>query len=211
MEGMVMAEETDKSNARQVVTGQDTATVAETTTETQPGGGEPTNDEKVGYANPPKKSRFRKGKSGNPRGRPKKFVPPIRTNDRDIIRRLDTETVDVQGVKVSKRELELRILHAKSLKGDLRAMKMLDEKRVALKLDQPIQRSGVLVVPQAPSNEEWKRRAALNQAKYREANYSPMLEIEAAARTKEPAVPVPLITAPAAAPDHEKAPRDEKE
>lgn len=181
-----MAEEIDGTDAREQVASRDMAATADAELAAQPVAGEAADSEKVGYANPPKKSRFRKGKSGNPRGRPKKFVPPIRTNDRDIIRRLDAETVEAQGVKVSKRELELRILQAKALKGDLRAMKMLDDKRTALKLDQPAQRSGVLVVPQAPSAEEWKRRAAANQAKYREANYSPLLEIEAARRTDKP-------------------------
>lgn len=181
-----MAEEIDGTDAPEQVASRDMAATADGEVAAQPVAGEVADCEKVGYANPPKKSRFRKGKSGNPRGRPRKFVPPIRTNDRDIIRRLDAETVEAQGVKVSKRELELRILQAKALKGDLRAMKMLDDKRTALKLDQPAQRSGVLVVPQAPTAEEWKRRAAANQAKYREANYSPLLEIEAARRTDKP-------------------------
>lgn len=133
-------------------------------------------DEKAGYRKPPAKHRFKKGKSGNPRGRPKKVVPLVQTNDRLIMQRLDAETVEIDGVVKSKREVELRILQAKALKGDLRAMKMLDQKRAALKLDQPPPRGGVLVVPQAPSNEEWKRRAYANQAKFRDVNYSPMAD-----------------------------------
>ncbi len=135
-------------------------------------------DDKPGYRKPPVKSRFQKGKSGNPRGRPRKAQPVIETNDRLIMQRLDAETIEIDGVVTSKREVELRILQAKALKGDLRAMRMLDDKRRTLKLDQPPPRGGVLIIPQAPSKEEWEKRAARNQAKYREASYSPMGDIE---------------------------------
>lgn len=135
-------------------------------------------DEKVGYCKPPKKHQFAKGRSGNPKGRPKKQVqPPVQTSDREILKRLDAETLESGGQQISKRELELRILQAKALKGDLRAMKMLDDKRSALKLDEPVQRGGVLVVEKIPTAEEWAARAKANQAKYREKDYSPLAEM----------------------------------
>lgn len=150
-------------------------------------------DGKAGYRKPPAKHRFQKGKSGNPRGRPRKVKPLVQTNDRLIMLRLDAETIEIDGVVKSKREVELRILQAKALKGDLRAMRMLDQKRTTLKLDQPPPRGGVLVVPQAPTAEEWKARAARNQAKFRDANYAPMDDWEKEQASKQagmkPALP----------------------
>jgi|GEM_PF-2266933 len=40
------------------------------------GSDEPVTEERVGYKNPPKATRFKKGQSGNPYGRPKKTAPP---------------------------------------------------------------------------------------------------------------------------------------
>jgi hypothetical protein len=148
-------------------------------------------DEKAGYKKPPAKHRFKPGKSGNPRGRPKKVKPQVQTNDRLILQRLDAEIVEIEGVPTSKREVELRILQAKALKGDLRAMRMLDQKRTMLKLDQPAPRGGVLVVPQAPTNEEWKARAKRNQAKYRDANYAPTDDWERAEERKKTGIDPP--------------------
>ena len=38
-------------------------------------------DDKVGYRKPPTKTRFQKGKSGNPSGRPKRKYPPAEPLD----------------------------------------------------------------------------------------------------------------------------------
>lgn len=136
-------------------------------------------DGKAGYRKPPAAHRFKKGKSGNPKGRPKKVMPPVETSDRLIMQRLDAEIIVIDGVPQSKREVELRILQAKALKGDLRAIKILDQKRTALKLDQPQRRTGVLRVPVAASAEQWAKDAKADQEKYRSSSYSPLAEIEA--------------------------------
>ena len=128
-------------------------------------------DEKVGFGRPPKKHRFQKGRSGNPRGRPRKQLVPSDNSDAGILRRLDAEIVVVNGEGITKRELELRMLQAKALNGNLAAIKLIGELRRNLKLDKPPQRSGVLIVPMAPSQEEWELQAGRNQAKYRSAEY----------------------------------------
>ena len=79
-----------------------------------------TND--VGYAKPPKSSQFAKGRSGNPRGRPK--------GSRNIASILDDVTMEKVRVTesgrirtISKLEAIMRQLTAKALSGDLKAIK----------------------------------------------------------------------------------------
>lgn len=126
------------------------------------------NDERVGYGKPPKQHRFKKGRSGNPRGRPRKIKPVIRNTEADILKRLGEEKVMVQGKECTALEVELRMLMAKALRGDLAAMKLLDRKREAAGLIKPAPLGGVLVVPEAPSREDYLRRVSENQRRYRE-------------------------------------------
>ena len=73
----------------------------------------------VGYCNPPEHSRFKKGKSGNPRGRPKK-PEDIYT----VLNRALNRKVTVQGVerKIPMREALIRKLRDLALSGDRRAL-----------------------------------------------------------------------------------------
>jgi len=78
-------------------------------------------DDDVGYKKPPKHSRFRKGRSGNPRGRPK----GTRTFKKDVLEVLNTPVRVTKGgveknVPIQKAVL-LRFIE-KALKGDTRAM-----------------------------------------------------------------------------------------
>jgi hypothetical protein len=78
-------------------------------------------DYKVGYGKPPMKTRFQKGKSGNPRGRPKRRNPPEEPLDfqKALIAELkSTVTITEAGnkKKVTKGQLLAKALVAGALK-----------------------------------------------------------------------------------------------
>ena len=79
------------------------------------------NDEyEVGYRKPPKTSRWRKGQSGNKRGRPK-GARDLRT---DLIEELgEAIGVKEQGVsrRISKQRAVIKAMTAKAVQGDTRA------------------------------------------------------------------------------------------
>lgn len=77
-------------------------------------------DDKVGYGRPPKKSRFKPGQSGNPRGRPKG------TNDlkTDLAEELQEHVLVTEGgrkKRISKQRAMLKSLMARAVQGDVRA------------------------------------------------------------------------------------------
>jgi Family of unknown function (DUF5681) len=83
-------------------------------------------DFKVGYKRPPRHSRFRPGKSGNPRGRQKS----VRNLGSDVKRTLETPvTLNERGKakRVSTQEAALLRLREKALKGDARSLDRLLE------------------------------------------------------------------------------------
>jgi hypothetical protein len=125
----------------------------------------------VGYGHPPKEYRFKKGQCPNPKGRPRKVVPPrVEESEADILKRLDAETIMLDGVEYSRLELELRSLHKRALKGDITASKLLDRKRAAAGLQKPKEPprpNGVLVLPAAPDPDIWEAQAYKQQAKCR--------------------------------------------
>ena len=82
-------------------------------------------DKYVGYGHPPEHGKFKKGQSGNPRGRPKKKLEdPL-----DIFGRVlkESAVVTVNGEKhiMSQQEILIRQLHKKASEGDLQSMKLL--------------------------------------------------------------------------------------
>ena len=91
-------------------------------------------DYKVGYGRPPLGSRFRKGQSGNPRGKQK----GTRSLDAELAEEL-SETVKVtengKQKTYSKRRLILKALVARAIKGDVRAALA----AIKLQLDHPEQ------------------------------------------------------------------------
>jgi hypothetical protein len=80
-------------------------------------------EHKVGYANPPLHTRYKKGQSGNPGGRTTKPV-----SFQDLFRQVAGEkagvrTVDGARVPVSAIEANLRMLFNKGMKGDMAAVR----------------------------------------------------------------------------------------
>jgi hypothetical protein len=79
------------------------------------------NEYEVGYGNPPLKHRFPKGKSGNPKGRPKG-----QKNFRTLVRKEMQKTVTVNGPKGPRRHRRVEVaamsVSNKAAKGDPRAL-----------------------------------------------------------------------------------------
>ena len=75
---------------------------------------------KVGYRKPPKQTQFKKGKSGNPRGRPKGSL----NLSTDLAAELSEQITLREGGRsrrVSKQRALIKSLLAKALQGDVRA------------------------------------------------------------------------------------------
>jgi hypothetical protein len=80
----------------------------------------------VGYARPPHKSRFKKGKSGNPAGRPKGTRNLASELKRELAN-LVTVRENGESRRVSKRVAILKSLVAKALAGDVKAIRAVVE------------------------------------------------------------------------------------
>ena len=78
-------------------------------------------DYTVGYGKPPAHTRFRKGQSGNPRGRPRGSKSMVSLLE-DVLRQQISVTEQGQMRRISKREGVLTALVAKALRGDVKAI-----------------------------------------------------------------------------------------
>ncbi len=94
----------------------------------------PTVDYDVGYGKPPTHTRFAKGQSGNPRGRPKKELD-IKAILAGLTEKKVTVLLDNKRVQISSLQAMLQSNYAKALKGDPRAfdrfLKLLDQHGIA--------------------------------------------------------------------------------
>ncbi|CAA2105375.1 hypothetical protein MBUL_03161 [Methylobacterium bullatum] len=105
----------------------------------------------VGYGKPPADHRFRKGQSGNPRGRPRGYSAPLGRRDLlDALTQAGREpiaiTKDGRTIQTTQIEALAQQLTRKALQGDMRAAKLLFDtiKALAPKTE-----------PDGMSHEEW--------------------------------------------------------
>lgn len=85
----------------------------------------------VGYGKPPKSGQFQKGKSGNPRGRPK-GPRGLKTDLKAELGERVTITENGRPRKLTKQQLMVKQLAAKAVKGDMRAISKLAELAISL-------------------------------------------------------------------------------
>jgi hypothetical protein len=121
-----------------------------------------TADGKVGYKHPPVKSQFRKGQSGNPRGRRKdqRNMAPVLV---EVLRQTVTVKQEGKSHRMSKGEALIQMLLSKALNGDSREVRaMLDCAQKIARIDTPeLKLAGhgnyeFMLVPGVASAEEWQ-------------------------------------------------------
>ncbi|PKB13355.1 hypothetical protein B0I00_3394 [Novosphingobium kunmingense] len=139
-------------------------------------------EDEVGYRKPPRSGRIKPGEVRNPNGRRGKKGKAKDAKPKDnslaaIIDRIDNEEVEINNQKMTKRELELRVLHGKALKGDTRASAHLEKLRSAAAVaDGKKSGGGVLLLPADVPLHEWTASVAIQQAPYRGAHPSYILD-----------------------------------
>jgi hypothetical protein len=85
----------------------------------------------VGFGKPPEQTRFKKGRSGNPKGRPRK-KPDLYSELTKVLRENVTITVDGQQEKVTVQQALLRRLRDQALRGEFWAQKLIQKVVAAL-------------------------------------------------------------------------------
>lgn len=74
----------------------------------------------VGYKKPPKRSQFKPGQSGNPKGKPK-GAKGLKTDLREEMAERVTINENGKRIKVTKQRLMIKALAQKAAKGDVKA------------------------------------------------------------------------------------------
>lgn len=90
----------------------------------------------VGYKRPPVHTRFQRGQSGNPGGRPRRTPEPdppsdLAGEDAQLLRIMREEVgvnIDGQSRRITRREALERVLIEQAMAGDLRALKLVLER-----------------------------------------------------------------------------------
>ena len=81
-------------------------------------------DYAIGFKKPPKKTQFKKGSSGNPKGRPK-GTKNLKTDLEEELQELINLKEGGKGKHVSKQRALIKALMAKAVKGDSRSANLL--------------------------------------------------------------------------------------
>ena len=110
---------------------------------------------RTGYKAPPEAHQFKKGRSGNPRGRPKGAKGKRQIAEKVLLEKHEVVESD-RKVQRTTLELILLTLRNKSFEGSNRAFK--DLEKLSAKYDpQPqTKRAGLLVVPGRLTMESWR-------------------------------------------------------
>lgn len=89
--------------------------------------GDPKKPYEVGYGKPPVATRFQKGQSGNPSGKPKK-VPQL-LDPGKVLEAIDNEEITVtdngKRKRMTKAEIQFRQLFVKAIRGDMKAARLI--------------------------------------------------------------------------------------
>jgi hypothetical protein len=125
-------------------------------------------DYEVGYGRPPKKTQFKKGKSGNPKGRPKRRLDVASTLERTLAEQIAIKDGE-QMQEMSAGEAVLYKQVRKAMKGDQTAfdLVMRQAQRHGLLREEPRRdnsRGPKLVIGPPMSVEEWEEAARKQQA-----------------------------------------------
>jgi Family of unknown function (DUF5681) len=117
-------------------------------------------EEKVGYGQPPKATRFKPGQSGNLRGRPK-GARGHKAIVEEIAGELHRVTEGGTTRWCSTLELILLSLRNRAAAADVRAFKAYSDLQARFGTQEPKRQGGCIIVPERLTEEEW------------EAQYSP--------------------------------------
>lgn len=134
-------------------------------------------DYEVGHGKPPKQTQFQKGRSGNPDGRPKASATPTKKAAsvlKEILNKKITVKDGGKTRRITKLEALLETLLNDALRGDKTARRLFvamarETGELEVPPENKMRQGGVLLISRPESPEEWARKAAEQQRKYREA------------------------------------------